>query len=161
MAMGGPYNPPTFNRPMVYMPGTIGALFGGSFDPLRGLYIVNTSPLGQVQQITPTGQGGFFNMGPVNGRFWDPATRMPCQSGSWGDLVAVDVNTGRIAWRSRLGVTDSLPAALQGTGRPSAGGPTSTAGGVTFIGGTDDARFRAFDSATGKEIWSVKLPAAA
>jgi quinoprotein glucose dehydrogenase len=86
---------------------------------------------------------------------------MPCQSGSWGDLVAVDVNTGRIAWRSRLGVTDSLPAALQGTGRPSAGGPTSTAGGVTFIGGTDDARFRAFDSATGKEIWSVKLPAAA
>lgn len=161
MAMGGPYNPPTFNRPMVYMPGTIGALFGGSFDPVRGLYIVNTSPLGQIQQITPTGQGGFFNMGPVNGRFWNPDTRMPCQSGSWGDLVAVDVNTGKIAWRSRLGVTDSLPAGLQGTGRPSAGGPTSTAGGVTFIGGTDDARFRAFDSRTGKEIWSVKLPAAA
>jgi quinoprotein glucose dehydrogenase len=161
IAMGGPYNPPTYNRPMVYMPGTIGALFGGSFDPVRGLYIVNVSPLGQIQEITPNGQGGFYNMGPVNGRFWDPATRMPCQSGSWGDLVAVNVNTGKIAWRSRLGVTDSLPAALQGTGRPSAGGPTSTAGGVTFIGATDDARFRAFDSRTGKEIWSVKLPAAA
>ena len=31
------------------------------------------------------------------------------------------------------------------------------AGGVTFIGGTDDARFRAFDSRTGKELWTVKL----
>ncbi|MDE1916005.1 MAG: PQQ-binding-like beta-propeller repeat protein [Sphingomonadales bacterium] len=161
IAMGGPYNPPTYNRPMVYMPGTIGALFGGSFDPARGLYIVNISPLGQIQEIMPNGQGGFYNMGPVNGRFWNPATRMPCQSGSWGDLVAVNVNTGKIAWRSRLGVTDSLPAALQATGRPSAGGPTSTAGGVTFIGATDDARFRAFDTKTGKEIWSDRLPAPA
>jgi quinoprotein glucose dehydrogenase len=161
IAMGGPYNPPTYNRAMVYFPSTIGALFGGAFDPASGLYIVNTIPLGQVQQITANGQGGFSNAGPANGRFWEPATRMPCQSGSWGDLVAVDVNTGKIAWRSRLGVTDSLPAALQLTGRPSAGGPTTTAGGVTFIAATDDARFRAFDTRNGKEIWSVKLPASA
>jgi quinoprotein glucose dehydrogenase len=161
IAMGGPYNPATYNRPMVYFPGTIGALFGGTFDPASGLYIVNVIPLGQVQQIAPDGQGFFMNDGPVNGRFWDEKTRMPCQSGSWGDLVAVDVNSGKIAWRSRLGVTDALPAALQGTGRPSAGGPTTTAGGVTFIAATDDARFRAFDTRTGKEIWAVKLPASA
>jgi quinoprotein glucose dehydrogenase len=161
IALGGPYNPPTFNRPMVYMPGTIGALFGGSFDPVRGLYLINISPLGQIQEIVPNGSGGYANQGELNGRFWDPSNRMLCQSGSWGDLVAVDVNTGKVAWRSRLGVTDSLPADKQLTGRPSAGGPTSTAGGVTFIGGTDDARFRAFDTRTGKEIWSEKLPAAA
>lgn len=161
IAMGGPYNPPTYNRAMVYFPSTIGALFGGSFDPASGLYIVNTIPLGQVQQITPNGQGGFYNDGPANGRFWDSKTRMPCQSGSWGDLVAVNVNTGKIAWRSRLGVSDNLPAAVQATGRPSAGGPTTTAGGVTFIAATDDARFRAFDTRSGREIWTIKLPAAA
>ena len=32
-----------------------------------------------------------------------------------------------------------------------------TASGLTFIAGTDDARFRAFDSKTGKEIWTYKL----
>ena len=30
-----------------------------------------------------------------------------------------------------------------------------------FVGATDDARFRAFDSKTGKELWTVKLAGAA
>jgi quinoprotein glucose dehydrogenase len=71
------------------------------------------------------------------------------------------VNTGQIAWRTTLGVTDSLPQDKQDTGRPGLGGPIVTAGGLTFIGATDDARFRAFDTRTGKEIWTVRLPAAA
>jgi quinoprotein glucose dehydrogenase len=36
-----------------------------------------------------------------------------------------------------------------------------TATGLTFIGATDDARFRAFDTKTGTELWTVKLPASA
>ena len=32
-----------------------------------------------------------------------------------------------------------------------------TAGGLIFIGGTLDNRLRAFDSLTGKELWSAKL----
>jgi quinoprotein glucose dehydrogenase len=32
-----------------------------------------------------------------------------------------------------------------------------TAGGLVFVGGTDDRRFRAFDSKTGKELWATKL----
>jgi quinoprotein glucose dehydrogenase len=32
-----------------------------------------------------------------------------------------------------------------------------TAGGTTFIGGTDDARFRACETATGRELWTCKL----
>jgi len=75
--------------------------------------------------------------------------------------VAVDVNSGNIAWRSILGVTDSLPAENQRTGRPGLGGPIVTAGGLTFIGATDDARFRAFDSKTGQELWTYRLPASA
>ena len=161
IVLGPPYTPPTLNRPMVYFPGTIGALFGGAVDPKLGYYIVNVHTLGQIMQIGQSTGGSYVNNGPVNGRFWDPKTRMNCQSGSWGDLVAVNVNTGAIAWRSRLGVTDSLPADKQLTGRQSTGGPITTAGGLTFIAATDDRRFRAFDTRTGKEVWTVKLPASA
>jgi quinoprotein glucose dehydrogenase len=73
----------------------------------------------------------------------------------------VNVNSGKIVWRSTLGVTDSLPEGRQNTGRPGLGGAIITATGLIFIGATDDARFRAFDEASGKEIWMVKLPASA
>src|SRR5579884_1651649 len=84
-----------------------------------------------------------------------------CQKPPWGTLTAIDVRTGQIAWQSTLGVSDQLPAAVRRTGRPSVGGPIATAGGLIFIGGTDDARFRAFDSRSGREIWSARLPASA
>ena len=71
----------------------------------------------------------------------------------------MNVNTGEIAWRSTLGVSDNLPEGLRATGRPSAGGPMVTAGGLVFIAATDDSRFRAFDLKSGKEVWTVMLPA--
>ena len=37
----------------------------------------------------------------------------------------------------------------------------STATGLTLIGATDDSRFHAFETATGKEIWTYKLDASA
>src|SRR5262249_42396124 len=46
-------------------------------------------------------------------------------------------------------------------GTPNVGGSLATAGGVVFIGATNDSRFRAFDSRTGKELWSAKLEAIA
>ena len=35
----------------------------------------------------------------------------------------------------------------------------ATAGGLVFIGATNDKRFRAFDSATGKELWTQDMNA--
>ena len=84
---------------------------------------------------------------------------MQCQKGPWGELVAVNVSTGNISWRSTLGVTDWLPKDKQLTGRPSTGGPIVTAGGLVFIAATDDKRFRAFDAKTGKQLWEAKLDA--
>jgi quinoprotein glucose dehydrogenase len=127
---------------------------GGAFDPKLGLFIVNTNNLGYVEKLVKKADGEW---GMTSFNFRDRTTRMPCQAPPWGLLTAVNVNTGDIAWRVNLGVTDQLPAGLQDTGRPSNGGPIATAGGVTFIGGTDDQRFRAFDSKTGKALWTVKL----
>ena len=44
-------------------------------------------------------------------------------------------------------------------GVPSLGGPTSTRGGVTFIAATIDTYIRAYETATGKELWRGRLPA--
>jgi quinoprotein glucose dehydrogenase len=82
---------------------------------------------------------------------------MLCQQPPWGDLTAIQVNTSAIAWRHNFGVTDSFPKGIRDTGRPNTGGPIVTASGLIFIGATDDARFRAYDTEAGKELWSVKL----
>ena len=159
------YTPPQLDRYTVPMPGTQGGVnyYGGAVDPKSGLFIVNVNNLAQPMRIIRNPDGSYINSGPLAGfqRFWNPANHLPCTPTPWGQLVAVNVNTGKIAWRSTLGVTDSLPAGKQNTGRPGLGGAIVTASGLIFIGATDDARFRAFDEKTGKEIWTVKLPAAA
>ncbi len=160
-----PYTPTALDRYTVTLPGTQGGVnyYGGAFDPKLGLFVVNVNNLGQPMRIVRNPDGSYSNSGPLAGvvRFWNPSDHLPCTPTPWGQLVAVNVNTGKIAWRSTLGVTDSLPVGKQNTGRPGLGGAIVTASGLTFIGATDDARFRAFDTRTGKELWTVKLPASA
>lgn len=159
------YTPTRLDQYTVPLPGTQGGVnyYGGAIDPKHGLFIVNVNNLAQPMRIIRNPDGSYINSGPLAGlqRFWNPANHLPCTPTPWGQLVAVNVNTGKIAWRTTLGVTDSLPEGKQNTGRPGLGGAIVTASGLIFIGATDDARFRAFDEATGKEIWTVKLPAAA
>jgi quinoprotein glucose dehydrogenase len=45
------------------------------------------------------------------------------------------------------------------TGSINLGGPMVTAGGLVFTAATIDPVLRAFDSETGKELWSYELPA--
>jgi quinoprotein glucose dehydrogenase len=181
--LGGPYLPVSYKRLRVQFPGNHGGVnWGGtSFNPELGYLFVSTSELGQLSGLKdrdanatgsaqPAGQGnrvhpdGPYEGVPGGGRF---STRdfgpqqLPCQQPPWGQLTAVDVNTGEFAWRVPLGVTDSLPPGKQNTGRPGNGGSIATAGGLVFIGATDDSRFRAFDARTGKELWTVKLGGAA
>jgi quinoprotein glucose dehydrogenase len=89
--------------------------------------------------------------------FLDPETGNPCQKPPWGELVAVNVNTGDIAWRKVLG--KSSDPAFPDAGVLSAGGPITTASGLTFIGATRDSMIRAFDTRTGAMLWSATLPA--
>ncbi len=183
MQLGGPYLPPSYNRLRVQFPGNHGGVnWGGtSFSPQLGYLFVNTNELGQISGLRDRdpnstepargdGQGnrvdpnGPYQGFPGGGRFSSRGTdpqQLLCQQPPWGQLTAVDVNTGEFAWRVPLGVTDSLPPEKQKTGRPGNGGTIATAGGLVFVGATDDSRFRAFDAKTGKELWTVKLPAAA
>ncbi len=163
MRSGGPYLPVGYNVVTINFPGLQGgANWGGaSFDPTRGYLFVNTLDMGQVTSLIDSDGPLPVARGPVSGRFYEPSSRLMCQQPPWGRLTAVDVNSGGIVWQSVLGVSDNLPAEIQRTGRPNVGGSIATAGGLVFIGATDDSRFRAFDASTGSELWTAKLDASA
>ncbi len=164
MVAGGLYQPVRYQRPTISFPGLQGgANWGGaSFDPASGLLVVNTNDLGQVTELVPATRGPLpYERGRVGGRFQLPGTNWLCQQPPWGRLSAIDVASGHIAWQVNLGVTDSLPEGLQQTGRPNVGGSITTASGLTFIGATDDGRFRAFATQTGELLWETRLAASA
>jgi quinoprotein glucose dehydrogenase len=48
---------------------------------------------------------------------------------------------------------------VRNTGAPNLGGSIATAGGLVFIGATNDSRFRAFDSKTGRLVWDHPIDA--
>lgn len=77
----------------------------------------------------------------------------------WGTLNAIDLNTGKIAWKTPLGEYDELTKrGFPKTGTENFGGAVVTAGGLVFCAGTRDLKIRAFDKDTGRELWSYKLP---
>jgi quinoprotein glucose dehydrogenase len=70
------------------------------------------------------------------------------------------LNKGELVWRVPLGVVEELEAkGIHNTGTQNLGGSIITAGGLVFIAGTTDHRFRAFDEETGKELWEAELEA--
>jgi glucose dehydrogenase len=135
-----------------------------------GYIFVTSHDLGNLNKMVPSKDGtGFMRVGPddapsnLGGRFWDGIKKWPCQQPPWSELIAVNVNTGDIAWRTPLGEFDELTAlGVPRTGTPEPrGGAITTAGGLLFIGAAIDGRFRAFDARTGKELWAAKLVDAA
>ena len=78
----------------------------------------------------------------------------------WGTLNAVDMNTGKYLWTVPFGEhTELAEKGLTKTGAGSHGGTVMTATGVLFTGGSEyDLKFRAYDSATGKVLWTGQLP---
>jgi quinoprotein glucose dehydrogenase len=158
---GGPYLP-LGPRPNVHFPGMLGGgnWHGASVDPARGLLFVNVQNVGDILHLPAPAPGA----PPVAYRtgFWDEARLWPCQEPPWGELLAVALATGEIAWRVPLGAFPELAAqGVPATGTPNLGGTISTASGLLFVGATVDGRLRAFDARDGRELWSADLGAAA
>jgi quinoprotein glucose dehydrogenase len=165
--------------------GTGGVNWGGpAADPSTGYVFVNahdTSLVGWIEKVRPgqnygrgtEGSKQPYDRGSVNGAgpyftfsapLKDDAGRvvanLPCQRPPWARLVAVNANTGDIAWQVPLGTTEALPEGKRNTGGSGSAGPIVTAGGVVIVGAANDRRLRAFDSKTGKELWAAPLPGA-
>lgn len=144
-----------------------GGNWGGvSFDPHLGYIFVNTQDLGNLNKMVKNEDGQTYRRAPPDDRslgadsslFVNPEKQWPCQQPPWGELTAVNANTGDIAWKVPLGSYKELDEmGVPKTGIRNVGGSIATAGGLVFIGATEDHKFRAFDSRTGKQLWETSL----
>lgn len=164
----GPYTSYSHKEFRIIFPGQQGGPnYGGvAVDPALGYVFVNSRDLGGMGRLEKSAAGDpvayrrFSPLGPGTyySRFWNPDRQLPCQQPPWAHLIAVNANTGDFAWKVPLGTSDVLEAkGIHNTGAFGQGGPMATAGGLVFIAGTSDARLRAFDSRSGKQLWETKL----
>jgi quinoprotein glucose dehydrogenase len=174
----GPYTPPSFKGTILF-PFTGGGVNwgGGAVDPAQALFVVNTTRLAHVIRIVPRPEANasaaahpraergahFGTPYAIEREILFSPLGIPCNPPPWGMLTAVDLNTGKIRWEASLGsIPESVPVQLPvNWGTPNLGGPIVTAGGLVFIAATLDRTIRAFDLATGAELWHAPLPASA
>ena len=121
-------------------------------DFLAGADADNVPPWAVTEGEVPYTFSGYNHFLDPDGY---PAIKPP-----WGQLTAIDLNAGTIAWQVTLGLYDELmERGIPPTGTENFGGPVVTAGGLLFIGATADERFRAFDTDSGGIVWEARLPA--
>jgi quinoprotein glucose dehydrogenase len=149
--------------PSLAFPGSEGGGgWGGvAVDNERRLMFVNTRDLGVIAQLQTRTSNGLpsFGKSKIPTTFYTGPDGYPCQEPPWAQLFAIDTATGDIVWQVPVGKYAELTArGLTGTGNATAsGGPLATAGGLVFLGASNDATFRAFNSKTGEEVWSSPL----
>src|SRR6267378_1538754 len=175
----GPFTPPSLQGTLV-VPGNVGgAHWGGvAVDEGRALAVVPVNRIAAMVQLFPA--EGFngdsmrrsdadhgitdFEYTRMRGTPYIMRRRLimgpaglPCTPPPFGSLVAVNLNSGGIAWNVPLGTMGETP----NLGSVNLGGPIVTASGLVFIGATLEHTIRAFDVETGRELWKATLPAGA
>lgn len=170
----GTYTPPSLQGSIMY-PGNSGGInWGGvSVDEANQRLVTNVTRLPWSIRLYRRGDPKIAELegevGPMKGTPYVlhrgitmSPLGLPCSPPPWGELLAVDLASGEISWRTPLGtVRDVLPVRLPPIrlGVPTLGGSLLTGGGLVFIGATLDHYLRAFDAATGEELWHARLPA--
>ncbi len=176
----GIFTPPGVQG-IIAFPGNLGGMnwSSGAFDSNRQIFVTNVNnlpmevhliPRNQYQPAEKAAQQGALRaeVSPQHGTPYGMSRQvlhsplgLPCNPPPWGELVAVNLSTGSIAWKVPLGTTADMTAnaaaIIQGT--PNLGGPIMTAAGLTFVASAMDNYLRAFDTDTGAELWKGRLPA--
>ena len=164
----GSFTPPSLEGSLTIPSNIGGAHWGGvAFDPAAQIAVVPVNTIAAMVRLIPMAVFDTIRR-DTRGRIGAEYTRMrgtpygmyrellfspggvPCTPPPFGELVGVNLRTGSIAWRSPLGGP---------MGGPNLGGAITTAGGLTFIAATGDRMFRAFATASGRELWRAELPA--
>lgn len=182
----GIYTPPSENpHGSLLFPGTVGGInWGGiALDLSRDILITNHSrlpnrltmhPRQEVDEL-PVGMGGARpdqDIAPhwkspwgVTRPMWLSILGAPCIAPPWGYLAATDLHSGRLMWSQPLGTgfdtgPSGLPTFLRvPLGTVNLGGALTTASGLVFIAAAQDNFIRAFETETGRLLWTARLPA--
>jgi glucose dehydrogenase len=149
----------------IVFPSTIGVVnwHGMSYNPQLGYLFVNTNEIGSVGKVVPNEPGKeppYIRTSPwgMYAEFWDRDKFWPCQQPPWGQLWAINVNTGNVAWKVPFGTIPELDAkGIHDTGSLNYGGSIATGGGLLFIAASNDRHFRAYEAATGKILWDIRM----
>jgi quinoprotein glucose dehydrogenase len=178
----GPLTPPGLT-PSIEHPGYIGGMDWGSVsvDPGRQLALLpsnrvvnyvrlyrRSDPFARRLKADPS---VYYWVAPQEGTpyavefhpFFSPLFAA-CQQPPYGLLNAVDLRTGKLVWSRPVGSARDLgPMQLHShlpftLGTPIYAGTLVTTTGLVFIAGSQDHAFRAFDSETGKLLFSADLP---
>jgi quinoprotein glucose dehydrogenase len=175
----GIFTPPSL-RGTILAPGYVGGVNWGSlaFDPERQLIVAAVNHIPMVVTLAPgkdlqamqesgaySGSSFGAQRGTPFGMRREPLMSplgLPCTAPPWGTLAAVDLRKNVIRWQVPLGSTrDKTPWFVPSAtiGMPNLGGPMITAAGLAFVAAATDNYLRAFDVATGRELWKGRLPA--
>jgi quinoprotein glucose dehydrogenase len=122
--------------------------------PISGTTAASAAPAASTAAAT----AGRAGRGGVRG--------LPLVKPPYGEVVAIDLNTGDIAWRTPFGDMPSLrshPALAGATlpdalGSPGAWGVIVTKSGLVLGGTSDDSSMHALDAQTGKDLSRLQLP---
>ncbi|MCA9241451.1 MAG: membrane-bound PQQ-dependent dehydrogenase, glucose/quinate/shikimate family [Planctomycetales bacterium] len=181
----GPMTPPGL-KPTITYPSYSGGVNWGSvsIDPVRQLMVVNwirvanytrlfTREEANRRGVSATADGhvtvdallpqGGTPFAAQTAAFLSPLN-IPCTQPPFGMIAAFDLGTNKMIWKRTLGTTaDSGPFYTAShvplpMGVPNMGGSLLTRAGLIFIGATQERKIRAFQSATGKLLWTYELP---
>ena len=184
----GTMTPLSTERPTVTWPGYLGGMDWGSVavDPERGVMLVNSNDVGNYNRLLTRAEADRMGLAPISRThegsvggavaqagtpygaeitpFLSPLV-VPCTQPPFGMIAAVDLRTRQLLWSKPFGTGENsgpltihshLPLTM---GVPNIGGAVMTRGGVAFIGAAQDDYLRAYETATGRELWKTKLPA--
>ena len=175
----GMFTPPSLRGSLMF-PGNIGGMaWGGvAFDTKTSTMFAPYNRLAAVARLVPRAE-----LGKAAGERpdWETARQegtpyamqrifllspkgSPCTEPPFGMLAAIDANTGRLKWEVPMGNVPWMEKAL-GVAHPEWGSPALggaiVVDGLVFMGATFDPYLKAYDEATGKEVWRGKLPTSA
>lgn len=181
----GPMTPPGL-KPSITYPSYSGGVDWGSVsvDPERQMMVVNWNRVANYTRLFTRGEAnrrgvnasadGHISVDallPQDGTpfaahtaaFLSPLD-VPCTQPPFGMIGVIDLKTNKLLWKRPLGTTsDSGPLYIRShiplpMGTPNMGGSLMTRADLIFVGATQERRIRAFQSSTGKLVWSHRLP---